>query len=90
MATRGRLADALAIGQLPADVELPISLKRLRLNHGADGLVIEIDEKERGSTCTSLRRIGSGKVNPTHAHSEETEESHQEGPGFLPLPPLVH
>ncbi|MDA7492240.1 hypothetical protein N8392_01710 [Candidatus Poseidonia sp.] len=45
---RGRLADALAIGILPADVELPISLENVsRLTHGADGLVIEIDEKER-------------------------------------------
>jgi len=45
---RGRLADALAIGILPVDVELPISLENVsRLSHGADGLVIEIDVKER-------------------------------------------
>ena len=45
---RGRLADALAIGILPVGVELPISLENVsRLTHGADGLVIEIDEKER-------------------------------------------
>jgi len=45
---RGRLADALAIGLLPAVVDLPISLENVsRLNYGADGLVIDIDEKER-------------------------------------------
>jgi hypothetical protein len=45
---RGRLADALAIGLLPAGLELPISLENVsRLSYGADGLVIEIDEKER-------------------------------------------
>ena len=45
---RGRLADALAIGILPVGVELPIPLENVsRLTHGADGLVIEIDEKER-------------------------------------------
>lgn len=45
---RGRLADALAIGLLPADVDLPISLENVsRLNYGADGLVIDIDEKEK-------------------------------------------
>jgi len=42
---RGRLTDALAIGLLPVGVELPISLENVsRLSHGADGLVIEIDE----------------------------------------------
>ena len=45
---RGRLADALAIGLLPADVDLPISLENVsRLNYGADGLVIDIDKEER-------------------------------------------
>ena len=45
---RGMLADALAIGILPIGVELPIRLNNVsRLNYGTDGLVIEIDEKER-------------------------------------------
>ena len=45
---RGRLADALAIGILPADVDLPISLENVsRLNYGADRLVIDIDKEER-------------------------------------------
>jgi len=45
---RGRLSDALVIGILPSGVEFPISVENISgLDHGADGLVNEIDEKER-------------------------------------------
>ena len=45
---RGMLVDALAIGILPVEAELPIPLKNVsRLNYGADGLEIEIDTQEQ-------------------------------------------
>jgi hypothetical protein len=63
---RGRLADALAIGLLPADVDLPISLENdSRLNYGADGLVIDIDEKERQLHLHFIEtNFSSGKGEP--------------------------
>jgi hypothetical protein len=63
---RGRLADALAIGLLPVGVELPISLENVsRLSHGADGLVIDIDEKERRLHLHFIEtNFSSGKGEP--------------------------